>query len=248
MISERRFATTYTAFWNNVTPLSNYCVHTLNENSKAFAKPIATNSLSHKRALIAEIGFEIFAHSLQFNKVKNIEELSIDINDIVLQSKHRLIKELNEQRANQPLFSEDIGEIYSIAQNLLNYFNKIDTSLLQLRPSFQGCGIINKCEGDIIYEDNLIEVKSVNRTLRVVDVRQVLIYLALDFVARRKVFKNIIFINPRLGTSIKLATSNLALEVSGLELFELLNQIVLYVSDLSSFFDDEPLLAKTEWF
>jgi hypothetical protein len=247
MISERKFAHTYTAFWNNLTPLSNYCVHTLNENAKTFAKTITTNSAPYKRALIAEIGFELFVYSLQFGKVKNIKELGININDVVLHSKHRLVKELNEYRVNQTLDSVDLIEINGIAQNLLTYFNKTDISLLKVRPSFQGCGVINKCEGDFVYGDDLIEIKSVNRTLRVIDVRQILVYLALDFIERRKVFKNIIFINPRLGTFIKLTTANLAVEISGMELFDLLNQIVLSISDLSSIFVEEPLMDRTDW-
>jgi hypothetical protein len=145
------------------------------------------------------------------------------------------------------LDSVDLIEINGIAQNLLTYFNKTDISLLKVRPSFQGCGVINKCEGDFVYGDDLIEIKSVNRTLRVIDVRQILVYLALDFIERRKVFKNIIFINPRLGTFIKLTTANLAVEISGMELFDLLNQIVLSISDLSSIFVEEPLMDRTDW-
>lgn len=231
MISERKFATSYISFWNTIIPFGDYYIHNLNKSVERFSSKIETESPPEKRALIAEMGFEHF--------IKSIKNNDVEIEKIILETNHRISKILNDQKEFQTLTETDKTEIEGISKNLHKYFKDKDELQILIRPVFQGCGIINTCEGDLILNDEIIEVKSVDRGIGIADVRQVLVYLSLQYSASEKVSNNIVFVNPRRGVFTKIATSELAILISGRELFDLLGQIVLFISELSSTFIDE---------
>ena len=231
MISERKFATSYIAFWNTIIPFGDYYIHNLNKSVERFSQEVKPESSSEQRALIAEIGFEHFIRSIQSN-ITNIE-------DIVLKTTHRISRILNDQKEFHPLSETDKKEVIGISQNLSKYFSDKDKSQIYVRPVFQGCGIINTCEGDLICNDEIIEIKSIDRGIGIADVRQVLVYLSLQYSSAEKVSEYIVFVNPRRGVFIKIATSELAILVSGRELYDLLGHIVLYISELTPTFVDE---------
>src|SRR5579864_8207330 len=47
-------------------------------------------------------------------------------------------------------------------------------------PVFRGCGFVDECTGDLIIGNQLVEVKAGDRSFRATDIRQLLVYCALN--------------------------------------------------------------------
>jgi hypothetical protein len=67
----------------------------------------------------------------------------------------------------------------------------------EFSPKLQGCGVLGLREADISAGDFLVEVKTVDRNFNSKDIRQVIIYLALDFLSGQRRWTSAIMFNPR---------------------------------------------------
>lgn len=234
MTSERRFASTHSAFWNAVTPMAERFVRRLNPRPLRFAYEVDTASDPGNRSLIAEVGFEVFSNHIEDGIVKSIPPSDEHIEISIARARVRLYGQTGDPSSQSSLTATDVHEAMEIGRNLWSYFFTNQLPSIELRPRFKGCGIISACEGDISSAVTLFEVKAVSRGLGVADIRQVITYLALQFAAGVPVFKSIAFINPRRGVSFEIDVAEMSNEVSGTEVYELLDDVVKYISDLSS--------------
>lgn len=73
------------------------------------------------------------------------------------------------------------------------------SGLVQFFPSVRGAGVIRRCEADLAIGCHLVEVKAVDRRFMAKDLKQLLVYLALDATDKRRWQKGCI-LNPRMGT------------------------------------------------
>jgi hypothetical protein len=231
MISEQKFAKSFGSFWGSVTPLMDEYIHVLNEYHLQYAQPVTSSASGKLSALFAEMAFELFSDAIQ-NGQRTLPPF--EPKDVTLRSKHRITDFLRKQQIAHEFTSENIEEISQLANNLLSYNRIYTAEPIQIRPVFRGCGIINECEGDIATIDQLVEVKAVKRNVSSADLRQVLVYLALRHAESASVYSFVAFINPRLGVVKRLASRVLAVEVSGMDLYSLLDEIVLYISEFSN--------------
>lgn len=95
-----------------------------------------------------------------------------------------------------------LGEAAFLAVNQLRFFkySHFVNSSYVTRPKFGGCGILASCEGDVLTNDTLFEVKAGERTFRITDLRQLLTYSALAHASGALTFSKIGLLNPRTGT------------------------------------------------
>lgn len=230
MISEQKFANSFSSFWNATTPLIEGYIHELNEDVRHYGDPVKSSATGKFSALFAEMAFELFAEAVDLGKraIPKFEPHSVK-----LQSKHRIGTLLRTQQKLHRFSKENNAEIRAIANNLLNYHLSYINKKVEFRPLFKGCGIVNECEGDAIWANTLIEVKAVKRKFFTSDLRQMLVYLALRRADSKPMFSRLLLINPRQGIAKFVSTKSMALEVSGMDLHTLLDEIVLYMSDLS---------------
>jgi hypothetical protein len=77
---------------------------------------------------------------------------------------------------------------------------------LEFCPTFPGAGFLNSSEGDIGIGKSLIEVKTTTRKPAGMDIRQLMVYAALDANAGKKRWSDIGIFNPRRGTTTRGAT------------------------------------------
>ncbi|WP_148773596.1 hypothetical protein [Bradyrhizobium rifense] len=103
-------------------------------------------------------------------------------------------------------------------------FNKPAGSLLT-EPTFPGCGMIDSCKGDLIASDALYEVKAGDRLFRSIDVRQLIVYGALNFIAKRFKIERLGLFNPRIGIGATMSADDLCFEISGKQSSELFSEI-----------------------
>ena len=110
----------------------------------------------------------------------------------------------------------------------LGYFFKerdIDLRKLTFEPRFSGCGIIDECFGDILYEKTLYEVKAGERSFRSIDLRQVLVYCALDYAAGNRAISGVCLLNPRHGVHWYAPVSEIASECGAGGAVELMDEL-----------------------
>lgn len=89
------------------------------------------------------------------------------------------------------------------------------TEALEFEPAFPGMGFVGECRGDLSIGKILYEVKTVNRNVHAKDLRQLILYLALEAGngSRRWEFGG--FFNPRKGQIYRFHIEDLCEEISG---------------------------------
>ena len=97
-------------------------------------------------------------------------------------------------------------------------------------PIFPGCGFVDRSFGDLLVGDTLYEVKSGDRNFRLMDVKQILVYLALNIISHSHDINYVGFVNPRVGIYYKLGISDFAYAISGKNMIQLLSDIIEFVS------------------
>ena len=131
----------------------------------------------------------------------------------------------------EPLELIELEEALDLAISLSSFFETSNLSSLQFWPTFNGCGCIHKCKGDILYGNTLVEVKAGDRNFRINDIRQVVIYLALNFSSQQYSIKNIELINPRTGLFFQSSVKTIIKECSGKMPVDIFSDIVEFISN-----------------
>ena len=115
-----------------------------------------------------------------------------------------------------PLGPDEKAEVRVLADRLIRFVGqRTGTSGPIFKPRFSGQGAIEPCEGDVQAGDSLIEVKSVDRGYRSIDLRQSLIYAALDYLAGNSRYSELVIYNSLAGTSITTTPDQLVLAAGG---------------------------------
>lgn len=228
MISEHRFSSAYSSFWKQLFPMGEVFIRRLNMACERPIDPLdSTLPVSKgKRAIINELSFRLFKEKAENNKVdrKRLTELS---NEVI-----RYIERLsNTVGKKEKLELIEMEEALDLAISLSSFFETNKLSSLQFWPSFNGCGCMNKCKGDILYGDTLVEVKAGDRNFRIIDIRQVFVYLALNFSSQQYLIRNIELINPRTGLYFQSSVKTIIKECSGKMPVDIFSDIVEFISN-----------------
>jgi len=97
-----------------------------------------------------------------------------------------------------PLLHEERDEGLLLAYNYSRFFDQRCKDLsIEFSPTIPGAGFLSECSGDISIESSLFEVKTVNRNLAGKDIRQLVIYLALQNATGERRWEKAGFFNPR---------------------------------------------------
>jgi len=233
MISETQAARSYVSFWRNALPFADRFVRQMNVQLEHFQSPSRTELPPDRNALVSEIGFRLFRESIFLG---NYFPTSGDLNGVLLgdivHESWRYISQL--ERAGfelLPASEYEIEEALLLANQLSNFFiNHEKTSNIIISPHFKGCGIIDRCYGDAIADNTLYEIKNVERFFRITDLRQILIYFALNYEAIQYQVTNICLLNPKHGRLYRTSLELLCRSVSGQNSSELLASIIHFFS------------------
>ena len=233
MISGTRFASSYTSLWQELLPTGEAFVRRMNLDRERFVAPLDSRVEATRRALVNEVGFTMFklsmSEGLSLGRTQYAKE---DIDRIYLQAWETVQRSqwFVGLEVDQPNETE-YDEVIEIARRLRNFFRGFHSGKnITLSPDFPGCGFVDDCVGDVLAEQTLYEVKSGERTFRLVDVRQVLIYLALNQSSKCYGINKVGFLNPRMGLFHSLDVDDLVFRVAGKSSVELFSDIVYFVS------------------
>lgn len=224
MIDAATFSSTYNAFWNEAAPMLEHFTRRLNlEHFDRFDVPMKSSKTGRK-ALIAELAFSIFVEKFR-SQGKSKNQIKLNEN-AWSETKRRLLPFLRQGvDLDAPLLKSEKIEVAEVEKRLIAFFTG-DYLPIVTRPLFRGCGFVDASEGDILTRSTLFEVKTVERSFRSADLRQLLTYAALNSASREVEIHAVGLVNPRRGVSFEMLVDELCIDISGRSAEDLFAMIV----------------------
>jgi hypothetical protein len=192
---------------------------------RSFA-PMKHATAPSRRGFINEIAFQAFANSSDpkndIPSAKDNEARSVLI-------ARQLISRLERAEVADLLDPNDdeMDDAREQIRRLRLFFQEVSRGrVVETKPRFSGCGIIDSCEGDVYFGGELFEIKAGDRNVRSVDLRQLLVYSALNYAEQKRQIQRIGLFNPRVGTHFSTTLDEFCAEISGRPTIELLSEIV----------------------
>lgn len=218
MISERDISEKFSSLWKQHFPLltPNF-IRVFNETQISVINSKPVKALEEVRYdLVSEAAFNL--SELAFlNKAKPFNAFSVDneqkrIIDLTARS---IWKSGNYSESDLLISDIENQEIISIADNTLEFIEKLDEKVVIFKPKLKGYSFIPDLTADISIGDTLFELKSVNRNFKSSDLKQLIIYIALRQLSGNENWKFAGLYNPRKGTYCKFNIKNLVYNLTG---------------------------------
>ncbi len=234
MISEVLLVKSFVNFWQYLFPGGDDYVRLINANLKSeFAKPIEISDTPSRRALINNISFVLFEllikEDITNGQLKELTTQAELIKKISRTEREKVINLSFGSSLSSIISENELKIIKQIAERLFLRYRKKRGVIL--RPDFQGCGIVFEAEGDLIYSKTLVEIKAGFRSFSILDIRQLYVYLALNYLSSQYVFSDIELCNPRTGIvwseNIDIISSN----IGGVSTIDIFNEIIKLIVD-----------------
>ena len=209
MISERIAARAFESVWQTHLPMLTPAF--MSSFNRQFVKPIVcagkpippvpSSSASDSPDLVAELGIQI---------AKSAVEGHVPVDDVAGDQASlraawvRSLNLLNRYEGAKPdpdavpLNPDDSRQALRLARTLSAFLDQFDDHT-EFGPSIPGAGAVSRCEADLAVGHELVEVKTVSRPFRSPDLRQLLVYLALDWAGGEPRWTRGCLVNPRLA-------------------------------------------------
>ncbi len=165
--------------------------------------PFSSGSDNSQNDFMAETAFEMFTKAVETGKdVLTLAEDQKLLTDVAGNAISRLLGLKTYWRSIKQKFPKTATEeSIALAVRMEDYFaGRPAERPLVIQPRFKGCGILDSCYGDILAGSCLYESKMVDRNLRSADLRQLLIYCALNYGSRQYVIDRVAVLNVRRAT------------------------------------------------
>lgn len=218
MINERDIAEKFTAIWKQHFPLltPNF-MRVFNESyvRSINAKPVPI-TVSMRFDLISEVAFNLSEVSIKkkltpakyiLNK-RNFQNLIQQTFDSMWQT-----DSLKLQKAL--LAPAEIEEAWKLSNNIVQFVKSTKAENVYFKPKLRGFGFIPDLVADLLVDDTLYEIKTANRNFKSNDLKQLIIYLALQQVSNGDSWKYAGLYNPRKGTYCRFRVRDLIHNISG---------------------------------
>jgi hypothetical protein len=227
MISERTLARSFSGFWTELLPLlTPSFVHVINEGFKyqltdefgVEIEPISKNSQTHDYSVVAEFAFFLAGHAVKSGS--RINEI-IDqkrVRELAERSALEVVKKYEGGRIYLPtrLEPQELKDGFALARNYERFFDeRCGNELIEFSPTIPGSGFVSECKADISVGKTLFEVKTVDRNLAGKDIRQLIIYLALQAATGQRRWESAGFFNPRRAVYHEFEVEDLIGRMSG---------------------------------
>jgi hypothetical protein len=228
MISEVSFSRGYTSFWAEYAPWLNDYVSSINKGIvERLQYPIEIEDDSIHRSINNIIAFTLFKNVI-VNSDNDIEKAFVEAKKIAANYPRNNIESYTLSESYKKI-------ILSQCKRLVERYKDKST---EFYPQFSGCGIMESCQGDIFYNETLVEIKAGERGVLSSDIKQIIIYCALNWLSKNpKIIKRVEFYNPRQGILWESELEELIITVSSLPIEDLFDQIGKYLINMSEDID-----------
>jgi hypothetical protein len=227
MISERSFSRSFDAFWHELLPLltprfvalfnEGYEERLLDETGEVLsALPVGDGV--ERLDIVAEFAFRLARiasdQRIAFTALK--EESAA-----MVAAEKEAFELIDRYEGRRPTEIEPLSDAEKVeGLTLCSRYESLYRSQpagtqIQFCPKFQGAGFLNSSEGDIGIGNTLIEVKTTTRKPSGKDIRQILVYAALDAAAGHIRWSHFGIFNPRRATLHHASIESLVLRLSG---------------------------------
>lgn len=218
MISERDISEKFSAIWKQNFPLltPNF-IRVLNDTQIVdinTTKVISSEEIRYD--LVSEAAFNLSEFSF-LNKLSAYEAFT-DIEQIrIIQKTAKSIwKSVTYSDSELAISEKEKQEIISISNNILEFIQNLGGGKnIYFKPKLKGYSFIPDLYGDILIDDTLFEIKTVNRNFKSSDLKQLLIYIALRQVSDKKNWKYAGLYNPRKGYYCKFNIKTIIYNLTG---------------------------------
>jgi hypothetical protein len=208
-------------------------VRRINLGTERWCPELVSRVDSNRRGVVNEIGFRLFRARVRNEGREIVAELS-EKDVAVAVEKARLFVERLPRRSREPVTvptKMEVAEGAVIAERIVEYTKSVGVGQsILVSPVLPGCGILQACSADLLVGKTLYEIKAGDRDFRLVDVRQLLVYCALNQQSKKYEVEDIGLLNPRVGVSFVLGSEALAQEASGRSMVELSSEIINFLS------------------
>jgi len=224
MISEKSIASEFKGFWDESLPLlipsfvrvfNEANLNDLTEYPLNEIKRIPIGEQVKKHDLVAEFAFQLA--KLAHEKSLWIDQLKFDKNNIdtaYLNSVSFLKKYVTDD-GSVVLNEEEIKESLMLAEQYDYFIDRHNSSNIEFSPKVSGAGFLGLCKADLSNDETLYEVKTVSRNIAGKDIKQLLIYLALQHPTGNRRWEYAGFYNPRKAQYYRFSIDHLIYRTSG---------------------------------
>jgi len=219
----------YTSFWNDLMPFCDSFVAEINKTlCESYDRPLRSSDNKSRHAVVNEVGFDLFHTSVTNGQsvrtvVKDLHILNL-IESTVRQRLARFVVEQPECCA-----PHELADAVQIAIRLGDFFEKRPE--LRTRVNLAGCGLLPTCEADVFADRTVYEVKAGDRAFLGSDLRQLLVYCALNSESRQYEINHVGLVNPRRGKFFIVDLEELCVRVSGASRYDVTTGIINLLSD-----------------
>lgn len=223
MISERAFCANFSTFWRETLPNLEAVVRGVNLGYERFREPLISRVAAERRDLISETTYRVF-----FKAAQHSETVTRSLIDEAGTEAFAYLRTRVTHLWNDVFYLSDseyleISEAYEAIRSHFRW-NMFNPSKI-MRPAFRGHGIVSNCEGDFSTGDSLHEMKYVDRSYRGNDLKQLLVYSALQFFETGDEFETLFLFNPFYGTSFKTSVQDIVFSAAGISSIEFYNRV-----------------------
>jgi hypothetical protein len=214
----------FTSFWNDTIPFCDAVVTEINKRLCAsFASPLQSTTSKNRHALVNEVGFELFRASLGIaGGVRVMVRRSVELDHVMASVRERLARFTGAEPS--PCSSVEVQDAVELAVRLETFF--APRAGLKTRLPLAGCGWLPECEADVWADCTLYEIKAGDRPFRGIDIRQLLVYSALNSESRQYELERLCLVNPRHGKYYDVGLDDLCVRAAGTGRYEVINGII----------------------
>ena len=220
MISANSFAR-QGSIWTQVTPTIEPAMRWMNSHQESLGRAVDSSGDSQRNALIAEAAFLLAGSEFRY--------IPGNPGWVEREARNFLIRLPRGQEAEGKITSDEWDEIGRLARVTQYYTRTMKNPTFSARVP--GCGVVDQANCDVLGADELVEMKTVTRPFRSLDLRQALTYAAMLYASNRVVSK-VTLLNPRRAVNVTLTISEISQMARGDSSGELLQDLVEWMTGL----------------
>lgn len=230
MISERTLIRRYTSFWQQLMPMGREFSKYLKRRDQRYLAPLVSRIEARRRGIVNELGFRVFAATSE-EGTEAVDELAAEDLARLTAETLSFFESVPPREELRPIGDDEVGEAREIARSIHRYLERKESRRpVVVLPPFSGCGVVDACHGDLLVGHTLYELKSGARRFQLDDLRQLIVYAALQQASGKGAVERFGLLNPRMGIALTFDPNEVLLMTAGRPAADVYTDLIEFVS------------------